>query len=225
MAHYNVDVAEDGSVQRILRDGEQAVDIRLEQHFSIARIYFRLAAMNLHQLEGASESEDRRGYGLQSFLMGLTGLEAFTNTYFHQRAQELGSDAILGRLRQTHGSLTMKLRDLVDLTGDGPLRDQEALITRVHGLAQLRNDVVHPRWEPSSLLLAGAAPVLIEGMVENPHVLFEQTQFCREALFWCLLVVARIAEARGQPDVRGHMFHWTGQYDLTLEQIVGELGL
>lgn len=35
-----------------------------------------------------------RGSGLQSFVMSLTGLEAFANTYFHIRGNELGSAAI-----------------------------------------------------------------------------------------------------------------------------------
>jgi hypothetical protein len=47
----------------------------------------------------------------------------------------------------------------------------------------------------------------------------------REALLWCLLAVARIGEARGHQELSGFMFHWTGNYGLTLDMIISQLGI
>ena len=105
------------------------------------------------------------------------------------------------------------------------MHDQEALLARIFQLSSLRNALVHPRWVPSSLQLSLGAPIFIEGLVENFQAQFEDQRFCHESLFWCLLVVARIAEARGSSDISGFMFHWTGNYGLTLPMILQQLRL
>ena len=210
----------------MFKDGEPHQDpVRLEQLFSVVTIYFKLATFNLGQMAQQERGEGRRYFGLQSFLMSLTGLEAFTNTFFHLRGQELGNNAILKRIEQSYGSLSQKIRELIALTPDGPIRDQDQLINQIFMLSQLRNEIVHPRWVPSSLTVQGNTPVTIYGLVENRQALFEDRQLCREALLWCLLVVARIATARGHEDVSGFMFHWTANYGLTLPAILQELGL
>lgn len=226
MPHFSVELNDDGAVCGVLRDGQPCQgSVVLEQLFSIVKIYFKLAGSNLAHMAQQQQSEQRRCFGLQSFLMSLTGLEAFTNTYFHLRGQELGNGAILERVEVRRGPLAQKIEDLIALTPDGPIRDQDQIIGRVFALSQLRNEIVHPRWTPSSMTLQGAAPVVIAGLVENRHALFEDQRFCREALLWCLLVVARIAVTRGDRDASGFMFHWTANYGLTLPAILQELGL
>lgn len=226
MAHFTFESNEDGTVRRILKDGlPYDQPVKLEQVFSVVTIYFKLAAFNLNQMAAQEDSDVRRGFGLQSFLMSLTGLEAFTNTFFHLRAQELGNTAMLQRIEQSHGSLTRKIVDLVAMTPDGPLRDQDQLIDRIYALSQLRHEIMHPRWEPSGVTVGGEAPIVIHGLVENRQALFEDAVLCREALLWCLLVVARVGQARGNADVSGTLFHWTGNYGLTLAALLDALGL
>lgn len=226
MPHFVFDSNEDGTIRQVFKDGAPHHDaVRLEQLFSVVSIYFELAAMNLGQMAQQELGEGRRCFGLQSFLMSLTGLEAFTNIFFHLRGRELGNKAMLKRVEQSHGSLSQKIRDLIALTPDGPIRDQDRLIDQIFRLSQLRNEIVHPRWVPSSVTVQGITPVTIHGLVENRQALFEDQQLCRETLLWCLLVVARIAVARGHEDVSGFMFHWTANYGLTLSMILQELGL
>ena len=225
MPHFVVTSNEDGTVRQILKDGEPYEgSLQLEQAFSVVTIYFQLAVLNLAQMNGEERSE-RRKFGLQSFLMSLTGLEAFANTFFHLLGRHLGSDELLSRVSQPHGSLSQKFRDLIALMPGGPIRDQQLLIDKVFELSQIRNAIVHPRWVPASVTMEGSGPITFRDMVENRQALFEDIQFCRESLFWCLLMLARIGEARENADVSGFMFHWTQCYNVTLSGILGELGL
>ena len=102
-------------------------------------------------LEMQKSNEQRRFCGLQCFLMAITGVEAFTNTYYHQRSEEVGKPEMLIRIGQSHGSITRKIVELQEMSGDDALRDQDALIQRLHELTQLRHEIVHPRWEPSQM--------------------------------------------------------------------------
>jgi hypothetical protein len=226
MPHYVFRTGENDKIVEILRDGQpHAGGVRLEQAFSIVTVYFRLAASNLSQMSPEQPGQQRRAAGLQSFLMSLTGLEAFTNTYFHLRARELASDAMTQRIERTHGSLSRRIAELVAMTPEPPLIGQDALLQRVFELSQLRNQIVHPRWEPAALTVAREGTLRIEGLVENRQAMFEDQTLCREAMLWCLLVIARIGQSRGGNDVSGHMFHWTANYGLTLHVLLSELGL
>ncbi|TPI37396.1 hypothetical protein FJ414_13665 [Mesorhizobium sp. B3-1-6] len=226
MPDFVIELQEDGTIRQVFKDGEPHQGaVRLEQLFSVVTVYFKLAALNLDSMIKQEQGEQRRWFGLQSFIMSLTGLEAFTNTFFYLRGQELRSGALLKRVGQSHGSLSKKIKELIALTPDRPMRDQDRLINEIFALSQLRNEVVHPRWVPSSLTLPANAPVTIKGLVENRQALFEDQQFCREALLWCLLVVARVAESRGHLDISAFMFHWTANWGLTTPAILQELGL
>lgn len=226
MPHYVFESDDGGNIVRILKDDQpHDQSVHLEQLYSIVTIYFRLASEHLARMASLQECNARRCAGLQSFLMGLTGLEAFTNTFFQLRAQELGSEEMIARIAKTHGSLSRKISDLVAMTPDGPLVDQEALVKRIFELSQLRHEIMHPRWTPSALTIAGQVPVNIMGLVENLQAMFEDETLCREALLWCLLAVARIGEARGHQELSGFMFHWTGNYGLTLGMITSQLGI
>lgn len=225
MPHFVFESNDDGSIARILKDGQPIEgQVRLEQLYSVVTIYFRLAAEHVARMTELDNRDQRRAAGLQSFLMSLTGLEAFTNTYFHLRAQELGSEQMLLRIRQTHGSLSRKIGELIGMTPESQLVGQADVLDKIFELSQLRNEIVHPRWTPAALTITGRIPVNIMGLVENPQAVFEDAALCREALFRCLLVVARVGQARGHAEVSGFLFHWTGNYGLTLDAILNQLG-
>jgi hypothetical protein len=225
MPHFVIELGSDGVVSRILRDGApHAAAASLDQVHSVVTTYFRMAQQHLSQANATEDSGLRREHSLQAFLMSLTGLEAFTNTYFHLRGLELDRKAVVARIGQTHGSLTSKLRELIALTGDPPLPEQDQLLDRIHEWSQLRHGVMHPRWQPASLLLSGATSVVIEGLVENQQRVFEDPLLSREAYLWCLLMIARVAQSRGI-DVGAFLFRWTSSFGITLEALVDELGL
>ena len=206
MAHYRVETNDDGSVRRILRDGEPHGDaVKLEQLFSIVTLYFKVAVSNLRLLENEQSAPLRRAYGVQSFLMSLTGVEAFTNTYFKLRGDELGDAEMVARVGKRHGSMTRKIENLLAMTPEGSIEEQ-ALIGRLHELSLLRNALVHPQWEPASMALAGDTNIIINGLVGNFQAAFEDPAFCREALMWCLLFVARVGKARGNADTSAFLF-------------------
>ena len=90
MAEFTIELNDDNTVRRILRDGmPNDSAAQLEQLFSIVTVYFRLAKRNLDQMRAMTETMDKRAFGVQTFLMSLTGLEAFANAYFHLRAREI----------------------------------------------------------------------------------------------------------------------------------------
>lgn len=226
MPHFFFDTNDDGSIRRVVKDGKPHDEgVVLEMPSSIVSIYFKLAFEHLGRMEASIAKQLRRQYGLQSFLMSLTGLEAFTNTFFHLHARARGKEEVLKRLTQKHGSLSRKIRDLLTMSGYPELPENEELEQRIFALSEFRNEIVHPRWEPSSLIIDGEVQIIFRDLVENRHALFEDAQFCREALFWCLLVVVRIGQAAGEEGGPGFLFHWTTSYGLTLEGILKELDI
>jgi len=225
MPHFTLMTDEDGVVQQVLKDGESSGEVTLEQCYAIVTVYFRSAESNVKAMEASADRSERRSLGLQSFLMSLTGLEAFANTFFHARARDIGNDQMVKRIGQPHGSLSRKIEELIALSDLAPLQDQQVLLDRVFQLSQLRNEIVHPRWDPATLTVAGAQAVHLDGLVENRQALFEDPALCREALAWCLLVIARIAQAQGAQDISSFMFYWTDNYDLGLNAILEALGL
>lgn len=226
MAHFSIETNDSGAVRRILRDGEtHSKGVSLEQLFSIVTLYFKAAEANIRLMEREAERSLLRTYGVQSFMMSLTGIEAFSNTYFRLRGEELSNPQIIERVSQRHGSLTNKIRELLAMTPEANIEDQDIVLDRLHELSQLRNTLVHPQWEPASMMLAGSVPLTISGLVENFQAVFEDRTFCREALLWCLLLVARIGRSRGESDASGFLFHWTGNFGLSERQIRSDLGL
>lgn len=228
MPHFDFIQDQAGRITEIRKDGElYNEDIQLEQIYSVVTTYFKASSTNLEHMKSQCTAETKRIFGLQSFLMALTGLEAFANTYFHLRALQLQSDAMLQRIRQSHGSLSRKIEELLELTPDGPLREQARVIDQIFTLSQLRNDIVHPRWVPVSAAFYSQETVSLtfDGLVENQQRLFEDHAFCREAFLWCLLAVARIGEAGGCRELSGFLFHWTANYQLSLNSILEDLGL
>jgi hypothetical protein len=145
MAHYYFETDDEGEITRVLKDGQpHDGGFVLEQAFAIVRVYFKAADKILSEIAENEEQERCRMVGLNAFLMSMTGLEAFTNVYFHLRALDLGSEAILTRLAKRSGGLRKRITELLALTPDGPLIDQDSLMDRLHHLVQLRNSIVHP---------------------------------------------------------------------------------
>jgi hypothetical protein len=221
MAHFYIEADDDGIAAQILKDGQPYKGpFVLEAVHSIPSTYFRLGQMNLDTMKKCSEASDRRLFGLQAFLMSLTGLEAFINTYYHLRAKELGSDEIIDKINQRHGSLGKKIEELVGLAADGNLNDQPVLLSRVRALSALRNEIVHPRWVPASMTIGGTSELIIQDLVESAQAKFEDTVFCGKTLQWCLLIVVRIAQTRIDGELSGFMFHWTGKYGFKVSEFL-----
>lgn len=226
MPHFSVDQNKDGTVRKILKDGSEFQSaIQLEQLFSIVTIYFETAKQNLDQMREQHDSKIRRRFGLQCFLMSLIGLEAFTNTYFLAYSQQVKNDDIEARVKRNHGAISKKISDLVKMAFDDLLPDHENLIQKIFDLTQLRHEIVHPRWTPSSVTFQSDSELTIQGLTENRQAVFEDEQFCREALFWCLLVIASVGQASGNKNSEGFIFHWTANYGLTMAMIQSELGI
>ncbi len=226
MPHYTLLTNDDGSVRQILRDGQpynQAV--RLEPAYNIVSTYFKLAGGNLRPMAQAPDDEMRRFHGLQAFLMSLVGVEAFTNVFFQLLAEERNNPELLARVNVRHGPLVPRLSDCIDLAFGQPLEDQDALLQRIGELYRLRNQIVHARWDPASMVLGGALPIFIQGMSQNFQATFEDEVFCREAFFWCLLLVTRVARAAGNQAVEGFCFFWTGQQGVSEDWLMDRLGL
>lgn len=222
MPHYALATNDDGSVRQILRDGESYDQaIRLEPAWSIVSTYFKLARGNLGPMARASDVEMRRFHGLQAFLMSLTGVEAFTNVFFRLHGENTGNSSLLDRVGE-RGPLVPRLRACLNLAFARSLDDQDVLLGQVRELYQLRNQIVHPQWDPASLSMDGA--IVIHGLAQNFQAAFEDDVFCLEAFCWCLLLVVRVGKLAGNTDT-GFAFHWTGQYGLTEEYLLERLGL
>lgn len=226
MPHFTLLTNDDGSIRQILRDGQpHDRAVRLEPAYNIVSTYFKLAAGNLRPMAGAPDDEMRRFHGVQAFLMSLVGVEAFTNVFFQLLAGERNNSELLARVNLRHGPLAQRLLDCIDLAFGQPLDGQDLLIQRIRELYRLRNQIVHARWDPASMTLGGTVPIFIQGMSQNFQATFEDEVFCREAFFWCLLLVSRVARAAGNEAVDAFCFFWTGQQGVREEWLMEQLGL
>lgn len=222
MSHFTVQTNEDGTIAQILRDGHPYGEgVKLEPPHQIVSTYFKIAARNLAAMQGTQESELLRSYGLQAFLMSLTGVEAFTNVFFQLVARELNKPDLLAKVNKASGSLIERLRVCLTLAFDQPLPAQDALLERIGQLYRLRNQIVHPRWEPVSATVSG---ITLLDMTHNFQATFEERAFCEEAYWWCVKLVAEISRARGNTVIEGHCFFWAGIYGLTDETLADKLG-
>jgi hypothetical protein len=225
MPHFTLFLNDDGSIRQILRDNEPYGEgVQLEPAHSIVSTYFRIASDNITAMERTENRQARRFYGLQAFLTSLTGVEAFTNVIFTLLAEEHGIGELSSRAAR-RDSLLPRLTDCIQLAFQAPLQGQHALLERIRELYQLRNQIVHPRWNPVALTIPGETPLQINGLAENFQATFENPLFCREAFLWCLLLVVRVALAAGNEVVDGFCFLWTGQRGVTEAAVMSDLGL
>lgn len=191
MPHFVFDLNEDESIKAIYKDGVKLeTGTRLEMPVAIVQTYFRSAIRALARMtESDDDREDNRQHGLQAFLMSLVGTEAFLNVFFHQVGREKGLAKVIDLANKDRVPIEHKLSHLPRQAFGSQLPAQKRLNVKMRELYDLRSKIVHPRWQPSSLQMPGLA---IGDLVENYQQLFEDREFCRDALRWCLLVVARI---------------------------------
>lgn len=222
MPHFTILTDNDGRVQKILRDGEPYNErVTLEPPHQIVSTYFKIARANLDAMKTVREAKQKRHYGLQAFLMSLTGVEAFTNVFFQLRARERGNPKLAKRAEK-QGPLVERLRACLVLAFDEPLPEQDTLLDRIQKLYRLRNDIVHPRWQPVSVSMSGLA---IDGVCQNFQATFDDQDFCEEAYWWCVNLVAQVGLASGNEAIEGPCFYWAGLYMLTQEVLAEKLGL
>lgn len=144
MAHFAFILNDDGSIAHILRDGALHQEtVVLEQVHSVVTTYFKAANQNIVAMENVTDREQLRFRGLQAFLMCLTGVEAFTNVFFHILGEERQLAELLRRAGRRQGPLIQRLTDCLSLAFHGPLEGQGQLMSRIGELYQLRNQIVH----------------------------------------------------------------------------------
>ena len=209
MSHFEFDFNEDDSIHAIYRDGTRIEGgISLESPNSVSRTYFEIAIRELKAMKAEDDPDhdgaENRRHGLQAFLMSLVGTEAFLNVYFHVAGLEVGSEAAID-LSTNDKTIEHKLAHLPRQIWGEPLPGSKKLCAKIRELYNLRSNLVHPKYAPSSLFMQG---MMIAGLFDNPQKLFEDREFCREALRWCLLVVARVGE-RGNPTDQRFVEFWT----------------
>lgn len=227
MPHFTFISNDDDTIAQVLKDGQPYDEgVKLEPAWQIVSTYFKLAGGNLKPMAKTADDEARRFHGLQAFLMSLTGVEAFTNIFFQLLADELNKPDLLKKVRQ-QGPLVPRLTACIGLAFDAPLENQAMLLQRVRELYQLRNQIVHPRWDPASITIVSEYPIMISGLAQNFQRTFEDVTFCHEAFFWCLLLIARIGKARGNNEegVGAFCFQWAGMYGLRESWLLTQLNL
>jgi hypothetical protein len=235
MVSYNFvfedgDDGDDGKIKAIYKDGQPlSTAVSLEMPQAIVQTYFKSAFRDYRAMTAnAEDKDDNRHHGLQSFLMSLTGLEAFLNVHFHMVGMEKGlpdvvakatNDKVLNNKRfKIH--VTDKIKNLsFSCYGKGPIGGS-TLNKKISELYNLRSEIVHPKWEPADLDLGG---ILINGMSNNFQQVFEDREFCLQALRWCLLVVARIGLLNNPETANLFMKRWTTFYETnaTLSKVLG----
>ena len=171
-------------------------------------------------MASASDAGEKRSLGLQAFVMSLTGVEAFTNVFFHLLALER-EDAKLAKVCSKQGSLVPRLKDCLALAFEKPLPKQEDLLARIHELYRFRNEIVHPRWQPVSMAMEG---LVIDGLCQNFQSICEDQAFCEETFWRCVALIAKVGKAAGSASIEAPCFYWAGLYMLTEEELSASLG-
>jgi len=224
MAHFSFTTDQEGRVTEILKDGAPHPEsVTLEQVYAVLRTYFEAAHFNIRAMPSATPAS-LRFHGLQAFLMTLTGVEAFTNVYFHLKADQTQRPDIMAQV-EGRASVAKRLEKLIGMTFGSQIEGQELILSKISHLYGLRNTIVHPRWAPATAALGGSVPILIEGLVQNYQATFENQEFCAEAFKWCLLLVCRVGALAGARDDGGFCIYWTGQYGVSAAGLAAKLGL
>ena len=214
MTKYTVQIGDDGRTSSMTKDGQQ-VDgsLNLEQAYSLSVTYFEAAKSNALAMKDEIEKPKLRRLGIQSFLMGFTGLEAFTNVHFLSQAKAKKCSRLEKRLAQNHGSLSKRVSELIQISMTSKPDGLDQLTDQIYELAKVRHQLIHPRLEWSILEISGnGTPIVLDGMHKNFQVEFENIEFCRKNYRLFLYVVQRIAQLQDVQDIEGFMFHWTGFY-------------
>ena len=106
MPHFEIILDSSGAVETVVKDGKKfGKKVQLEQLYSSSAFYFKAAIENIRRMEQKENELFLEMLGVQSFLMSLTGLEAFTNSYFMLRAKEKFSDQLKEAINIKGGKL------------------------------------------------------------------------------------------------------------------------
>lgn len=207
MPHFTFDIGDDDIVRGVYKDGVLIeTEARLEMPHMVVQTYFRSAILALHGMTADdNDREANRRHGVQCFLMALVGTEAFLNIFFHVVGRERKLPKVVDLATKDKAAIEHKVAHLPRLAYGTPLPAQKRLNKKMRELYDLRSLLVHPKWVPSSVAMPG---MMIDGMVDNPQKLFEDRDFCREALRWCLLVIARIGIHAAGNNVPNERFVW-----------------
>jgi hypothetical protein len=225
MAVINFEYDDDGSgrIKAIYREGKRLTKgIRLELPSAIVQTYFKAAFRNCRAMtENEDDREDNRHNGLQSFLMSLVGLEAFLNIHFHMVGREKSLPEVIKAVTVGKSTVESKIKNLSYACYNKHLTDQKLISKKIRELYDLRSAIVHPKWEPMTL---GMAEMVIDGMSDNFQQVFEDREFVREAMRWCLLVVVRVGLLNNPETADLFMKRWTTFSD-TNETLSRDLGI
>lgn len=193
LAHFHFEEKDSptGKITAVYKDGKPLTDgMRLEMPDAIVQTYFKSALRNLSRMtQSEDDQEDNRHHGVQAFLMSLVGLEAFLNVYFHMIGREKNLPEIVDMATKRKINVETKIAHLPFKAFGLHLAGQKTLNKKARELYDLRSAIVHPKWEQSSFSMPG---IVISGMVDNFQRAFEDQEFCRDALCWCALIIARI---------------------------------
>jgi hypothetical protein len=222
MPHFQFDIEEDGKVRAIYKDGKLVEGrVQLEMSNSIVQTYFSSALRNIQQMRPDQDKTESRHYGLQGFLMGLVGLEAFVNVYFHRIALSKHDNKMLAILDDRRKPLEGKLGSLPRMAFGQALPDQKAINRKLRELYNLRSAIVHPKLEPSSLSFGNW---ISADMIENFQQVFQDRQFVLESLQWCMLTIARVGLAADDGYRDKFLAFWTTLAD-TNDSLSAALGV
>lgn len=220
---FEYDDVPDGRIKTIYKDGKPLTEsVQLETPQGIVRTYFTAAKLNLSQMTSDTRYRQKnRHYGLQSFLMSLVGLEAFLNVHFHMLGREKGLLEVVKAVTIGNGTVEAKIKNLSQACYGRHLPGHRVINKRIPELYNLRSAIVHPKWEPSTL---GTSGLVFDGVTDNFQTAFQDLEFCREALSWCLLVVARVGVLQWPTEPDAFLLQWTGLGETNAE-ISAELGV
>ncbi|EQB32542.1 hypothetical protein [Sphingobium ummariense] len=220
--YFEDEEGSDGRIKQIWKDGKpHNKSVRLEMPQAIVQTYFKAAMQNLSQMTpNEDDREHNRHFGLQAFLMSLVGLEAFLNVHFHMQGRVRKLGKVVKAATSDNIKVESKISNQAFACYGKHIVGQKLINKKIRELYDMRSAIVHPKWEPSSLGMTG---LMIEDMVDNFQRAFEDRLFCREALQWCLLVIARIGMLQWPDNPDPFMQMWTSIPDTntTLSDALG----
>ena len=208
MPHFIFHNTEDGSISHITKDGEHlATSVTLVHPNQIIRTYFQAAARALVVHDAAVGIDEKIQIGVQGFLASLFGLEAFLNVFFLIAAREHGNVALEHSVENSKLQVISKLKNWPYQLYGAYIQNQRNVCGRLRWLYDVRNNLVHPRMEWSTLWTNGLA---IDGVVENPQRPLADSAYCQQAFELTLLAVLRIGSISGTHNTSQFCGHWTG---------------
>ena len=219
MPKFEMQFASDGkTVGRILKDGaDHKKGVVLEQCYSVVSIYFEMAAREIDLSRSLTDQKKLRESGLKCLLFCMTGIEAFTNTYFLLISSNENRDSILKVIESKTGTTLERLKDLMKIAFVRKAVHHVSLFGTLSRMQDLRHHIVHPKWVPSS---ASFDNIEIRGLVENKLSACEDKKFIQKTYYWSILLLAEIARLEVGTEVPGFLFYWAGVFpDLSISEI------